>query len=469
MNGVEELQAAFRDTSDFVSHPIQIGDDCVTLLYLNSLVDQTFANEHIGQNIHPLPGEGGPILTPLPDLQEAITAILSGNIVVFFENSSAAYVSNGGGSENRTIQAAENESIIRGPRDSFVESLHVNLSLIRRRFPDIGLKVQTSILGRRSKTKVALVFVDDIVNPTILQEVQSRLATVDIDEVLDCGTIEQWIQDSWYSPFPQAQYTELPVRVVSAIGEGRVAIFVDGSPSVLIVPMTFSMLFQAPDDYFERWLIGSAIRTIRFLGAVIALILPSLYIALVSFHPGMIPTQLTLSIAATRAQVPFPSILEALMMETTLEMLREAGMRLPKVMGQTIGIVGGLVIGQSAVEAGIVSPVMVIVVGITAISSFLVPAYNGAIALRLLRFPLMILAGTLGLFGVILGILTVAAHLISLKSFGINYFSPFAPYRPSDWKDIIIRAPLTNQKERPEILHPLDRVRMNLRKRKKGW
>jgi spore germination protein len=216
-------------------------------------------------------------------------------------------------------------------------------------------------------------------------------------------------------------------------------------------------------------MIGTSIRLIRVVGAFIALILPSLYIALISYHPGMIPTQLALSISATRAEVPFPALIEAVFMEATLEMLREAGLRLPKVMGQTIGIVGGLVIGQSAVEAGIVSPVLVIVVAITAISSFLVPAYNGAIALRLLRFPLMILSGSLGLFGLILGLMAVLAHLVSLKSFGINYFAPITPYRFSDWKDLLVRAPLVYQKNRPEILHPLDQKRMNTQKRKKGW
>lgn len=188
-----------------------------------------------------------------------------------------------------------------------------------------------------------------------------------------------------------------------------------------------------------------------------------------AYHPGMIPTQLAITISAARTDVPFPSLLEAIFMEATLEMLREAGLRLPKIMGQTIGVVGGLVIGQAAVEAGIVSPVLVIVVAITAISSFLVPAYNGAIALRLLRFPLMLLSGSLGLFGLILGVMVILAHLVSLKSFGINYFSPIVPYRISDWKDLIIRAPLPYLKKRPEMLHPQDQTRMNLGKRKKGW
>ncbi|MDF2683288.1 MAG: GerA spore germination protein [Brevibacillus sp.] len=463
----EELAARFSDSSDYQSSQISIEGESFTLCFLESLIDSHYIQDRIIEKLHQSNYEMP--FSEITSLDQAINEILQGNLVIIKESDQTAYIAIGKGMEQRSIQESENESSLRGPRDSFVESLHTNLSLVRRRYPDPELKVNIQLLGRRTNTKVALLFIKGIVNPNILDEVKTRLATVDIDQILDSGTIEQWIEDSWYSPFPQVQYTERPNNVLHALTEGRVAIMVDGSPFVLIVPVTFSMLFQAPDDYYERWMIGTSIRLIRVVGAFIALILPSLYIALISYHPGMIPTQLALSISATRAEVPFPALIEAVFMEATLEMLREAGLRLPKVMGQTIGIVGGLVIGQSAVEAGIVSPVLVIVVAITAISSFLVPAYNGAIALRLLRFPLMILSGSLGLFGLILGLMAVLAHLVSLKSFGINYFAPITPYRFSDWKDLLVRAPLVYQKNRPEILHPLDQKRMNTQKRKKGW
>ncbi len=467
MNWGEEITARLGDSSDYQSSQIQIGSESFTLCFLESLIASHYIQDELIEKLRMFQSEMP--FSSIPTVEQAIDEILQGNVIICRESDHSAYIGIGKGMEERSIQESENESTLRGPRDGFVESLQTNLSLVRRRYPDPELKVAIQSVGRRSNTKVGLLFINGIVNPTVLNEVKTRLSTVDIDQVLDSGIIEQWIEDSWYSPFPQVQYTERPANVLAALAEGRIAIMVDGSPNVLIVPVTFSMLFQAPDDYYERWIISSSIRMIRVIGATIALILPSLYIALISYHPGMIPTQLALSISATRAEVPFPALLEAVFMEATLEMLREAGLRLPKVMGQTIGIVGGLVIGQSAVEAGIVSPVLVIVVAITAISSFLVPAYNGAIALRLLRFPLMFLSGSLGLFGLILGLMAILAHLVSLKSFGINYFAPITPYRFRDWKDLLVRAPLVYLKERPEILHPLDQKRMNTQKRKKGW
>ena len=469
MNWEQELALRFSESDDYEQRQHSFGEECFTICYLTCFVESDYLQDKILDKVSRCPENEKIPFPAVETLEEAVEAILYGNIIIYRQSDQTAYVAIGNGIEQRSIQESENENSLRGPRDGFVEALNTNLSLIRRRYPDPELKVDIQVLGRRTKTKVALLSINGIVNPNVLEEVRTRLSTMDIDEVLDSGTVEQWIEDSWYSPFPQVQYSERPVKVLHSMLEGRIAIIVDGSPIVLIVPVTFSMLFQAPDDYYERWMIGSSIRVIRMVGAVVALVLPSLYIALIAYHPGMIPTQLAISISASRAEVPFPSLLEAIFMEATLEMLREAGLRLPKIMGQTIGIVGGLVIGQAAVEAGIVSPVLVIVVAITAISSFLVPAYNGAIALRLLRFPLMLLSGSLGLFGLILGVMAILAHLVSLKSFSINYFSPIVPYRISDWKDLLIRAPLPYPKKRPEILHPQDQTRLNLRKRKKGW
>lgn len=463
----KELANRLGSSSDFQRYELCTEEKQLLFLYLDSLVNLTYIQDHLVDKLfrdqHPYP------LAAVHTVDEAVQAILDGFIVIWSPTEETAYKATSNGLETRSIEESKNESNLRGPRDGFVESLSTNLSLIRRRLPNADLHIHIREIGRQTKTRVALLYVEGIVHPDVLNEVRTRLDTIDIDQVLDSGILEQWIEDSWFSPFPQVQNTELPNKVLHAILEGRVAIMVDGSPFVLIVPVTFSMLFQAPDDYYDRWLIGSAIRIIRAVGALVALFLPALYIALISYHPGMIPTQLALSISATRAEVPFPSLVEAIAMEATLEMLREAGLRLPKMLSQTVGIVGGLVIGQAAVEAGIVSPVLVIVVAITAISTFLVPAYNASIALRMLRFPLMLLAGSLGLFGLILGALLILAHLVSLKSFGIHYFSPIVPYRTRDWKDLLVRAPLPYLKERPEILHSSNSKRMNLQKRKKGW
>ncbi|MCS7461559.1 spore germination protein [Paenibacillus doosanensis] len=464
-----KLRNRLAQNSDVNFRSIVANNETLVIVYIAGLVDDVYVQEQIIPSLFHETTFNTLQAYRFEQLEEAIEAIFYGHTLVITQRNELAYPFPGKGLEKRSIEEPSSENTVRGPRDGFVESITTNLSLIRRRYPDTSLQVRTSKIGARTRTQVALVYIDGIVNPETLEEVKERVDSIQIDEVLDSGTIEQWIEDSWYSPFPQVQYTEQPVRAVSALSEGRIAIVVDGSPIVLLVPVTFAMLFQAMDDYSERWMVGTAIRFIRMIAAVIALVLPSLYIALLSYHPGMVPTQLTLSIAATRAEVPFPTIMEALLMETTLEMLREAGLRLPRFIGQTIGIVGGLVIGQAAVEAGIVSPIMVIVVALTAICSFLIPAYNGAIAIRLLRFPLMILVGVLGLLGLILGVLIIVAHLVSLKSFGINYFSPFAPYHGKDWKDTVIRAPLPLLETRPSVLQPLKKKRLWRDKRKKGW
>jgi spore germination protein len=299
----------------------------------------------------------------------------------------------------------------------------------------------------------------EIVNDELLEEVKARIEKIKIDAVPGSGYIEQLIEDNFLSPFPQLQNTERPDRVMSALMEGRVAILLDGSPFALIVPVTFHMLLQSPEDYYERWIAGSLIRVLRYFSSFVSLLAPSMYIAFISFHQGSIPTKLTFSIAATREGVPFPPLIEALFMEIAIEVLREAGLRLPKPIGQSLGIVGGLVIGEAAVQAGIVSPIMVIVVAVTAISSFTLPQYNVGIALRMLRFIGMLFASVFGLYGVVLFFLLLCSHLVRLKSFGVPYVSPAVPYSPSDWKDLIIRLPISMMKRRPQLLHPKDSIR----------
>lgn len=236
---------------------------------------------------------------------------------------------------------------------------------------------------------------NDIADPKVVEEVRKRVRGIEIDHLPESGYVEQLIEDNYLSPFPQVQSTERPDRVISGLMEGRVAILLDGTPFALIVPVTFSMMLQSPEDYYERWFPSSLIRLLRFIAAMITLFAPALYISFISFHPGLIPTKLAISISGTRQGVPFPSLIEALFMEVAIEILREAGLRLPKPIGPAIGIVGGLIIGEAAVQAGIVSPIMVIVVALTAISSFAIPHYSTGIALRILRFGAMFCAACL--------------------------------------------------------------------------
>ncbi|MGG1553712.1 spore germination protein [Paenibacillus ferrarius] len=359
----------------------------------------------------------------------------------------------------RDLQEPETEGVVRGPRIGFNEVLADNTALLRRSGETDTLVITKRTIGTRLRKLVAIAYFSDIVDPNLVQEVERRISKIDLDHLPESGYIEQLIEDDPISPFQQVQNTERPDKVIAALLEGRVAILLDGTPFVLIVPTTFSMLLQTPEDYYDRWLPVSFIRVLRFIAVGVALLLPSIYISFISFHPGLIPTKLVISIMHTRNGVPFPSYIEAIMMEVAIEILREAGLRLPKPIGPAMGIVGGLIIGEAAVQAGIVSPILVIVVAGTAITSFTIPAYSAGITFRFLRFFAMMSAALFGLYGVLMFLLLIGSHLVRLKSFGVPYLSPAIPYRISDFKDLLFRFPLEFMKRRPAILKSRDVIR----------
>ena len=303
-------------------------------------------------------------------------------------------------------------------------------------------------------------YIDGLAHPPMVQEMLARLEKINVDSILESGYIEQLIQDRRWSPFPQIQNTERPDKVVANLLEGKVSILVDGTPFALIAPAVFSQFYQSPEDYYERFYIATLLRFIRIISITIALLLPSLYIAFSSFHPEMIPSRLVIAMAAGRSTVPFPSLVEALFMELAIEILREASVRLPGPIGPTIGIVGALVVGEAAVSAGLVSPVMVIIVAVTTIGSFASPSYSAAIAIRMLRFPVMLLAGMFGLYGIMLFLIVILIHLSSLKSFGVPYMSPLSPLNLKGMKDLFIRAPHHLLRTRPTMFHIQDEIRM---------
>ncbi|WP_426983740.1 spore germination protein [Brevibacillus borstelensis] len=391
---------------------------------------------------------------------QCVSEILAGNTCVLFDEYPGAVIFGTAKDKSRQQEEPASEALVRGPRIGFVEEVNENTAILRRRLKDPHLTFESLFLGRRARKEVIICYLRGVTNPDLVNEVRRRLQKIDIDDPIESGYVENYIQDNPYSPFPQVQNTERPDRVEGALLEGRVAILIDGTPFSLIVPVTFPMLMQSPEDYYDRWIPASLIRMLRTLALFFALFLPALYVALVSYHQGLIPTKLAISIAGTREGVPFPTIVEAMFMEITIELLREAGLRLPKPVGQAVGIVGGLVIGQSAVEAGIVSPIMVIVVALTAISSFAFPQYPAAIAIRLLRFGMMLAASIFGLYGIILVFVLITSHVVRLKSFGINYAAPYVPNRVYTWKDLFLRLPMqTLLKFRPAMFKPLDRNR----------
>ncbi|HZJ58224.1 MAG TPA: spore germination protein [Clostridia bacterium] len=394
-------------------------------------------------------------------LDKCMLMVMSGEVALIVEGSEKILIVNARGWPARDVSEPVTEGSVRGPKDAFTETLRVNTALLRRKCKDPNMVIKTIQLGRRSKTDVSYVYVKGITDPGLIEEVEKRLNQVDVDEIMETGQIEQWIQDSTLSPFPQVQLTERPDTTVSNLLEGRVAILVDNSPFAIIVPAGLYQFFQAPEDYYDRWIIGSFLRFLRWSASLLAAFVPALYIAVITYHPSFLPTPLALAIAANRVNIPFPAFVEAFLMEVTIELLRESGARLPKAIGQTIGIVGGIVIGDAAVRAGITSPSMVLLVAITAIASFVIPTYSAGIALRLIRFPLMILAAILGLYGVALGFILLNIHLVSLKSFGFDYMTPQAPVVPQDTRDWILRLPRNLLWRRPISVHPVDIDRMD--------
>lgn len=398
-------------------------------------------------------------IKPAHTFKELITKVFAGSAVLLVDGSSQALIIGAKAVKSRSIEEPSSEPLVRGPRISFNETLSDNTGILRLRVANPNLTMIHYELGKQTKKSAVIVYINGIANEELIAEVKRKVEQIDIDDVPESGYIEQLIEENYLSPFPQVQSTERPDRVIAGLLEGRVAILLDGTPFALIMPVTFAMFLQSPEDYYERWIPASLIRTLRYLAAFISVFLPSIYISFISFHQGLIPTKLAISIAGTREGVPFPSLIESLIMEVSIEILREAGLRLPKPVGQTVGLVGGLVIGEAAVQAGIISPIMVIVVALTAISSFAIPQYNAGISLRLLRFGAMFSAAFLGLYGVIMFFLVLAIHFVKLKSFGVPYSASYAPYRLSDWKDFMVRMPIFMMLQRPKMLFTRNKVR----------
>ncbi|KNF09782.1 spore germination protein KA [Gottschalkia purinilytica] len=467
------LKEEFKDCDDIVYKEFLVGTDQssrLAIAYVDGLIDKALITqnitkalmqeargrepENIKKGLYKLIKEGNLSASEMEEvdfLTECIDAMLSGDTVLLIDGYKKAIIVGSRGWHMRGIDEPESEALVRGPRDGFNETLKISISSVRRRIKDTKLKVKYMKVGRRSKTDIALLYIEDIIDKEVLEEVRSRIEKIDIDAVLDSAYIEEFIEDSNYSLFPQLESTERPDAVAAAIYEGRVGILVDNTPFALIAPAVFTTFFESSEDYYERWPLAALMRIIRYAAAFISILTPALYIAITSFHPGILPSDLALYIAATRLNVPFPSFIEAFMMQFTIEFLRESGTRISGPIGTTIGVVGGLVIGQAAVEAGIVSPLMVIIVAITTIASFALPNYTFSIATRILTFAFMVLAASFGFYGIMIGLIVMGTHLCNLSSFGIPYTSPISVLGKfnDDLKDTFIRVPLPRMRYRP--------------------
>lgn len=393
------------------------------------------------------------------NFDKLLDEIANGNTCIIVDGIPKAIVCQTQGYAQRNVSEPTTEATIRGSKEGFIESLPTNLSLLRRKIRNPKLIVKQYTLGSVSKTPVALLYIEGIANTQITQEAKKRLSQIRVDSIQESGQLEELIEDAPLSPFPTILRTERPDRVTGNLLEGRIAILTDGSPFALVAPATFTMFLTAPEDYFERFYAGSVIRILRYLAFFISLTLPALYIAITTFHQELLPTPLILSIAAQREQIPFPAVVEATIMEVVFEILREAGLRLPRIVGQAVSIIGALVIGEAAMKAGLVSAAMVVVVALTGISSFATPIFSLGISIRLLRFPLMLLASALGLFGILTGLSALAIHLFSLRSFGVAYMEPLWPFVAREQQDTILRAPWWAMDKRPRFIGEKDATR----------
>jgi len=439
----------------------ELMDTQVLELLMNKEEDGTSTSQEIPITKDNLMNQILPVsqVSSIRQLHQVVEDVLTGAVALIVEGLEEALLISGSAGKTRGIEEPVSEGLLRGPRTGFTETLSDNTALLRRHGKNESLQMIKFQVGARAQKDLIVAYMGDIANSELVKEVIRRVEAIDMDYLAESGYVEQLIEDNSLSPFQQVQNTERPDRVIGALMEGRVAILLDGTPFVLIVPVTFSMLIQSPEDYYERWLPASLLRILRFFTAFLSVFTPAIYISFISFNQGLIPTELVVTIIESRLSVPFPSIIEALLMEVSIEILREAGIRLPKPIGPAMGIVGGLIIGDAAVNAGIVSPFLVIVVAVTAISSFAIPSYSAGISLRMLRFFAMFFAALLGLFGTVLFFILICSHLAKLKSFGVPYISPLSPFRWNDWKDFIVRMPLKQMNRRPILMKTKDSTR----------
>lgn len=393
------------------------------------------------------------------ELKDVLDAVLSGDTVLMVDGTARALIVCTRRWESRAIEEPSAEPSVRGPRDGFTEVLKTNITLIRRRIKSPRLRLEQVKIGEITGTNVVIVYIKGVADDKVVEEVRRRISKICVDGILESGYIEELIEDCPISPFSTIGHTERPDKVAAQLLEGKVAILCDNTPFALTVPALFNEFLQAPEDYYERYFIGSFTRGLRYISMFASLTLPAVWVSIITFHQELIPTPLLLSVAAAREGIPLPAVGEVLLMEFAFEVLREAGVRLPRPVGGAISIVGGIVIGEAAVQAGIVSAPVVIIVAFTGIASYAVAVYPLSITLRLLRFPLIAAGSVLGLYGVMLGLIMIHIHLASLRSFGVPFLSPISTGTISDFKDVFVRGPWWMMFKRPQFIGGKNTVR----------
>ncbi|MHA6480640.1 spore germination protein [Paenibacillus sp. strain BS8-2] len=445
---LSKVQAYFAHTEDLKIRPIQWQGSTAAFIYLESLIHaESIQFRLFQQKSEPETIEKGEFLSPhqqllVNDLVELSNVLLEGRVALLPEGQDFAYVIDVAESFGRSPSEPRSEQVTIGAHDGFVEQLNTNIYLIRKRIHHPNLKIVYLNMGKITKSKVAMVYMDNLADPGIVTECTRRLSEFSADHLYSTGNIAEFLEEHPLSPFPQTLQTERPDRSVSYILDGKIAIIVDGNPVALILPITFFAFYQSPDDYNNRWIIGTFNRLVRMIGFVFAISLPAIYIAIVSFHSEVLPIGILYSVKVAITYVPFPPIMEAITMQIILELLKEAAIRLHSSIAQTIGVVGGLVIGTAIVETHLISHTMIVVIGLTAISSFVTPISEFGTSLRVLGFSTILAATLFGFFGISIMLMLIFIHLCNLELFGVPYFSPFGPFRGREGlRDMYIRYP----------------------------
>ena len=447
------LRARFDNSSDLIVHELQVGGQRIALVACEGMVNLQVTAAGI---VNPLVGIKETFSSPqelrqhmrekmclsldqkeIGLISEVFLFIMSGFVVILFDGLASGISLGVQGFNFRSISEPSSEVNVRGSREGFVEVLRINMTMIRRRIKSPELTFEMLQVGTKSRTDVCLVYLNQTVSRDILRELKVRLKKIRLDLVLESGYLQPFLEKRSFSLFPSVGTTERPDTVAAKINEGRIAVLVDGTPFALIVPYLFLENFQSVDDYCQSPVYVSLTRILRFLAFAFTILLPGLYVAVVTFHPELFPPSLLYNIASIGDSTPFPLMVEAIFIHLVYELMMEAGLRLPRPIGHAMSIVGALVIGDAIVRAGLVGSPMVTVVALTAIASFVIPSLYGAITI--LRFLFILLGGFFGLYGVVAGVFCLAVLLCALDSFGVPYLAPLTPFRAADMRDVLIR------------------------------
>jgi len=440
---VAKLKQEINEVDDVKLKMIATEEGDVTVIYFSSLIEkmtlQTMVTIPLANNLKQI-HQMAQYLDP-KDVKGVVKKLNAGQTLLFFHETNALLSVDTYSAPTRAITDTETESTVIGPQDAFTESLETNISLVRRRIQSSMLKNENRIVGSEANIKISIMYMDNIVSHENLDDLRNRIDQVDYPLFTDISVLKQLIEDNPLSPFPQYYMTVRPDSICRYLLDGRIVVFMDNSQLAIVCPTSFFEMFVSIEDYYNRWTTASLLRMLRFFGFFLTIMITPMYISALTFHPEILPYELLLNLQESRSKVPFPPLIEVLFIELIIEVLREAGSRMPAKVGQTIGIVGGIVIGTAAVEAGLLSNILIVLVATSALLSFLPPIFLMSNTSRFIRYIFILSAGLFGLFGQMLAFAWLIHHLLSLKSLGTHYMTPAIPRKPNDLLDSVIRFP----------------------------